>query len=148
MEFLQQMIEFVLHIDRHLSVLCTMYGMWIYAILFLILFCETGLVVTPFLPGDSLLFVIGSLAAIEALQVEYAIPLLMAAVFTGDNTNYWIGRKVVQKFSARKNRGSSTKNILTARIVFMTGMERVRSFWRDSFPSFVRLLLSLQGSDV
>ena len=105
MEFLQQAFDLFLHIDRHLSVLCAMYGMWIYAILFLILFCETGLVVTPFLPGDSLLFVIGSLAAIDALQVEYAIPLLMAAVFTGDNTNYWIGRKIGPKvFSQEKSR--------------------------------------------
>ena len=105
MDFLQQMIEFVLHIDRHLSVLCSMYGTWIYAILFLILFCETGLVVTPFLPGDSLLFVVGSLAAIGALKVEYVIPLLITAVFTGDNTNYWIGRKVGPKvFSQERSR--------------------------------------------
>ena len=62
MEFIQQIIQFILHIDKHLSVIFTLYGMWIYAILFLIIFCETGLVVTPFLPGDSLLFVIGSLA--------------------------------------------------------------------------------------
>jgi len=82
-----------------------MYGMWIYAILFLILFCETGLVVTPFLPGDSLLFAIGSLAAIGAMQVEYAIPLLMTAALAGDNTNYWIGRKVGPKvFSQEKSR--------------------------------------------
>jgi membrane-associated protein len=105
MEFLQQIIEFVLHIDRHLSVLCAMYGPWIYAVLFLVLFCETGLVVTPFLPGDSLLFVIGSLAALGALQAEYAIPLLIAAVFAGDNTNYWIGRTVGPKvFSQEKSR--------------------------------------------
>ena len=105
MEFLQQVIDFALHIDKHLSVLCAMYGIWVYAILFLILFCETGLVVTPFLPGDSLLFVIGSLAAINALQVKYAVPLLIAAVFTGDNTNYWIGRKVGPKvFSQEKSR--------------------------------------------
>jgi membrane-associated protein len=105
MEFIQQIIEFVLHIDRHLFDLCTMYGMWIYAILFLILFCETGLVVTPFLPGDSLLFAIGSLAAIGAMQVEYAIPLLMTAALAGDNTNYWIGRKVGPKvFSQEKSR--------------------------------------------
>ena len=94
MEFLQHIIEFVFHIDKHLKVLCDLYGIWVYAILFLIVFCETGLVVTPFLPGDSLLFVIGSLAAIGALNVGYAIPLLMAAALTGDNTNYWIGRKV------------------------------------------------------
>ena len=85
--------------------LCTLYGMWIYAILFLIIFCETGLVVTPFLPGDSLLFVIGSLAAINALSLEYAIPLLVAAALTGDNANYWIGRKIGPKvFSQEESR--------------------------------------------
>jgi membrane-associated protein len=105
MEFLQQLIEFVLHIDKHLFDLCAMYGVWIYGILFLIVFCETGLVVTPFLPGDSLLFAVGSLAAIGAMRVEYAIPLLMAAALTGDNTNYWIGRKIGPKvFSQEKSR--------------------------------------------
>ena len=105
MEFLQHLIEFVLHIDKHLFGLCVTYGMWIYGILFLIVFCETGLVVTPFLPGDSLLFAVGSLAAIGAMRVEYAIPLLMAAALAGDNTNYWIGRKVGPKvFSQEKSR--------------------------------------------
>jgi membrane-associated protein len=105
MEFLHQVIDFVLHIDRHLFDLCTLYGVWIYGILFLIVFCETGLVVTPFLPGDSLLFVIGSLSAIGALRLEYAIPLLIAAALTGDNTNYWIGRKIGPKvFSKEKSR--------------------------------------------
>jgi membrane-associated protein len=105
MEFLQQLIDFILHIDRHLVDLCAMYGMWIYAILFLIVFCETGLVVTPFLPGDSLLFAIGSLAAIGAMHVEYAIPLLICAALAGDNTNYWIGRKIGPKvFSQEKSR--------------------------------------------
>jgi membrane-associated protein len=105
MELLQQLIQFVLHIDTHLQGLCTMYGAWIYGILFLVIFCETGLVVTPFLPGDSLLFAIGSLAAIGAMRVELAIPLLMAAALTGDNTNYWIGRKVGPKvFSQETSR--------------------------------------------
>jgi membrane-associated protein len=105
MEFLQHLADFILHIDRHLVDLCAMYGMWIYAILFFIVFCETGLVVTPFLPGDSLLFAIGSLAAIGAMQVEYAIPLLISAALTGDNTNYWIGRKIGPKvFSQEKSR--------------------------------------------
>jgi membrane-associated protein len=66
-------------------------------------FCETGLVVTPFLPGDSLLFVIGSLSAIGALRLEYAIPLLIAAALTGDNTNYWIGRKVGPKVFSQEH---------------------------------------------
>ncbi|MGA3285802.1 MAG: DedA family protein [Bacteroidota bacterium] len=105
MEFLQHLIDFILHIDRHLVDLCAVYGMWIYAILFFIVFCETGLVVTPFLPGDSLLFAIGSLAAIGAMHVEYAIPLLICAALAGDNTNYWIGRKIGPKvFSQEKSR--------------------------------------------
>jgi len=104
-EFLQQLIDFVLHIDRHLVDLCAMYGMWIYAILFLIIFCETGLVVTPFLPGDSLLFAVGSLAAIGAMQAEYVIPLLITAALAGDNTNYWIGRKIGPKvFNQEKSK--------------------------------------------
>jgi membrane-associated protein len=105
MELLQQLIEFVLHIDKHLFDLCAMYGVWIYGILFLIVFCETGLVVTPFLPGDSLLFAVGSLTAIGAMRVEYTIPMLMAAALAGDNTNYWIGRKVGPKvFNKEKSR--------------------------------------------
>jgi membrane-associated protein len=94
MEFLQQIIEFILHIDTHLTVLCASYGIWIYAILFIIIFCETGLVITPFLPGDSLLFAVGSLAAIGALNVWSSIVLLITAAFVGDTTNYWIGRYV------------------------------------------------------
>ncbi len=97
MEFLQQIFDFALHIDKHLFELCTLYGMWVYAILFLIVFCETGFVVTPFLPGDSLLFAVGSLAAIGALQLEYAIPLLIGAALAGDNVNYWIGRMMGPK---------------------------------------------------
>jgi len=81
------------------------YGVWIYAILFLIIFCETGLVATPFLPGDSLLFVAGTLAAGGALKLEWLLPLLMLAAFSGDNSNYWIGRlaglKLVRRLVGR-----------------------------------------------
>lgn len=105
MDFLREVIEFIIHLDKHLYNITSMYGVWTYAILFIVIFCETGLVVTPFLPGDSLLFAIGSLAAIGAVRVEYAIPLLMMAAFSGDNTNYWIGRKVGPKvFSQEKSR--------------------------------------------
>ncbi len=98
MEIFQQLLDFIFHIDRHLFDLWPLYGMWIYAILFTIVFCETGLVVTPFLPGDSLLFAVGSLAvAIPALRLEIAIPLLIAAALTGDNVNYWIGRTLGPK---------------------------------------------------
>ena len=87
-------IDFILHIDVHLAELIAMYGVWIYAILFVIIFCETGLVVTPFLPGDSLLFVAGALCALPAnhLNVHLMIALLIMAAILGDATNYLIGR--------------------------------------------------------
>jgi len=103
MEFFQQLIQFVLHIDKHLFDLCTMYGTWIYAILFVIIFCETGFVVTPFLPGDSLLFAAGSLAAIGALDPWLAIILLIIAAFAGDTVNYWIGHYMGPKVFHKEN---------------------------------------------
>lgn len=94
MELLAAFIDIVLHLDAHLLALTREYGVWVYAILFLIIYCETGLVVTPFLPGDSLLFVAGALCGLGALQLEWLAPLLMLAAFSGDNTNYWIGRLI------------------------------------------------------
>ncbi|MGH8728864.1 MAG: hypothetical protein ACREV9_12090, partial [Burkholderiales bacterium] len=94
MELLAYLFDFVLHLDRHLAGLIEAYGTWIYAILFLIIFCETGLVVTPFLPGDSLLFVAGTLAAAGSMDVHFLVLLLIAAAIIGDNTNYWIGRSI------------------------------------------------------
>ncbi len=85
-------VDFILHIDAHLIELSAQYGVWIYAILFLIVFCETGLVVTPFLPGDSLLFAVGALAASGALDPLFAGLLIALAAFCGDNANYWLGR--------------------------------------------------------
>ncbi|WP_288476566.1 DedA family protein [uncultured Pantoea sp.] len=94
MEFLHFLVDFILHIDVHLAELVAQYGVWIYAILFLILFCETGLVVTPFLPGDSLLFVAGALAALPGndLNVHLMVTLLVVAAVLGDAVNYTIGR--------------------------------------------------------
>ena len=97
MEFLKEAIDFVLHIDVHLQALCGTYGAWVYAILFAIIFCETGFVVTPFLPGDSLLFAVGALAAIQALDPWIAALILMAAAISGDTVNYWIGHYVGPK---------------------------------------------------
>jgi len=97
MEAVKLLIDFILHIDQHLQVLCATYGVWVYVILFVIVFCETGLVVTPFLPGDSLLFAVGSLAAIGALDVTTAILLLTAAAIIGDSVNYSIGNYVGPK---------------------------------------------------
>jgi membrane-associated protein len=97
MEFIQQFIEIILHIDKHLFTICAQYGTWVYAILFVIIFCETGFVVTPFLPGDSLLFAVGSLSAIGALDPWISAVLLIIAAFTGDTVNYWIGHYVGPK---------------------------------------------------
>jgi len=93
-ELLTTFIDIVLHLDTHLLALTQQYGVWVYAILFLIIYCETGLVITPFLPGDSLLFVAGALCGMGALQLELLVPVLILAAFSGDNTNYWIGRLV------------------------------------------------------
>ena len=94
MELLASFIDIVLHLDIHLMTLVQNYGVWVYAILFLIIFAETGLVFMPFLPGDSLLFVAGALCGLGAMQLEWLAPLLIVAAFTGDNTNYWVGRLI------------------------------------------------------
>lgn len=97
MELIHWFVDFVLHLDRHLSELVAQYHYWIYGILFLIIFCETGLVVTPFLPGDSLLFAVGALAAIDStgtLNAVWMWLLLMAAAILGNETNFRIGRAI------------------------------------------------------
>jgi membrane-associated protein len=91
---LAALLDIILHLDAHLLALTQQYGVWVYAILFLIIYSETGLVIAPFLPGDSLLFVAGALCGMGALQLEWLVPLLVLAAFSGDNTNYWIGRLV------------------------------------------------------
>ena len=97
MEFRTAFIDIVLHLDVHLAALTAQYGTWIYAILFLIIFCETGLVVFPFLPGDSLLFVAGALAATGGMDIWLLCGVLLAAAVLGDNTNYWIGHHLGPK---------------------------------------------------
>ncbi|SEK34753.1 DedA family protein [Nitrosovibrio tenuis] len=92
MELLATFADIILHLDKHLIWLVQNYGDLVYVVLFLIIFCETGLVVAPFLPGDSLLFVAGAIAATGAMEVQLLAALLMLAAFLGDNTNYWIGR--------------------------------------------------------
>ncbi len=105
MEYVNFFIDFVLHIDTHLALLVSTYGIWIYAILFLIIFCETGLVVTPFLPGDSLLFVAGALAALPGnpMNVHTVVPVLMVAAVLGDASNYIIGRFFGEKLFSNPN---------------------------------------------
>ncbi|MES2603590.1 MAG: DedA family protein [Pseudomonadota bacterium] len=92
MEFLRLIIDFILHVDQHLLELFNDYGLWIYGILFLIIFCETGLVVTPLLPGDSLLFATGALIAGTTLNVHVMAALLISAAILGNVVNYTIGR--------------------------------------------------------
>lgn len=112
MEYLAQFTDIVLHLDRHLAVLVQQYGTWIYVLLFAIVFCETGLVVTPFLPGDSLLFVAGALTATGAMELQVLVSLLIAASFLGDNTNYWTGRYVGPKvFSRERSRLLNPKHL-------------------------------------
>lgn len=99
MEYFNLLIDFVLHIDAHLAALVSTYGIWVYAILFLIIFCETGLVITPFLPGDSLLFVAGALAALPGnpMNIHLIVGLLIVAAVLGDASNYIIGRLFGEK---------------------------------------------------
>ena len=97
MDTITLLIDFILHIDRYLEAFVQAYGVWIYAILFLIVFVETGLVVMPFLPGDSLLFVVGAMAGAELLSLPWVLGLLTAAAILGDQCNYLIGRHFGQR---------------------------------------------------
>ncbi len=92
MEIVSFLIDFILHVDRHLEAFTQQYGMWVYALLFLIIFVETGVVVMPFLPGDSLLFIVGALAGAGLISFPIAVAILLAAAILGDQCNYTIGR--------------------------------------------------------
>ncbi|MEO7008187.1 MAG: VTT domain-containing protein, partial [Caldimonas sp.] len=92
MEIIAQIVDFVIHVDVHLATFVQAYGAWIYALLFLIIFVETGVVVMPFLPGDSLLFVVGALCGVGLMSLPLAIALLCVAAIAGDQLNYSIGR--------------------------------------------------------
>ncbi|MFZ4651178.1 MAG: DedA family protein [Rubrivivax sp.] len=94
MEYLAFLVDFILHVDRHLAAFVQAYGPWVYALLFTIVFVETGVVVMPFLPGDSLLFVVGALCGLGLMSLPLAMALLLAAAILGDQTNYHIGRRV------------------------------------------------------
>lgn len=97
MDIIRQAIDFVLHIDKYLDGIAAEYGLLTYGILFLIIFAETGLVVTPFLPGDSLLFAIGAIAARGILDIFTIIALLIVAAILGDTVNYWVGHLLKDK---------------------------------------------------
>lgn len=122
MEFLNFLIDFVLHIDVHLAELIMVYGVWVYAILFVIIFCETGLVVTPFLPGDSLLFVAGALAAMPAneINVHFIVLILIIAAILGDASNYVIGRFFGEKLFSNPH----------SRIFKQSYLEKTHNFYK------------------
>jgi membrane-associated protein len=105
MELLKTLFEILMHLDKHLDLLIRNYGIWTYGILFFIIFLETGLVVTPFLPGDSLLFAGGTFAALGSLDARWLIISLSIAAIAGDTANYWIGYTVGPKvFNKEKSR--------------------------------------------
>lgn len=118
-------VDFILHIDQHLEHFISQYGTLVYAIMFLIVFCETGLVVTPFLPGDSLLFAAGALAANPAnhFKVWIIIPLMIIAALCGDNCNYFIGR-----YLAKKGAGAKLFGIFTIKQEYI---DRTHSFYEQ-----------------
>lgn len=111
-------IDLVLHIDKYLPGIIESYGFWTYLILFAIIFCETGLVVLPYLPGDSLLFVAGTLAGAGYLNIEILILILIAAAILGDTVNYWIGHTIGMKIFERKYSFVKTEHLKTTQEYF------------------------------
>ena len=101
MEFLASLWDLAVHLDVHLAAFVARHGAWAYGLLFVIVFCETGLVVTPFLPGDSLLFVTGTLAAAGGMDIAVVMATLVGAALCGDNVNYWIGRWAGTRFFSK-----------------------------------------------
>jgi membrane-associated protein len=112
MEFFALLWDFALNLDEHLAAFVAQHGAWVYALLFAIVFTETGVVVMPFLPGDSLLFIVGALAAAGGMDIVTVMCVLVAAALTGDNANYWIGRWAGPKvFRAEASRWFSRRHL-------------------------------------
>lgn len=127
LDFLARAVDLFVHLDVHLNAIIQTYGTFTYAILFLVVFCETGLVVTPFLPGDSLLFAAGTFAAQGSLDIATLAVLLIVAPFFGDNVNYWIGRKVGPRVFHRDN----------VRFLNRKHLDRTHAFYEKHGPKAV-----------
>ncbi len=119
MEFLASAVDLFLHLDHHLNTIIAHYGVWTYLLVFLIIFCETGLVITPFLPGDSLLFALGALAAGGPLKIGWLLLLLGTAAISGNILNYAIGRLLAPKIFRKEN----------IRFIKMEYLERTHQFY-------------------
>lgn len=104
MDFITEIFSYILHLDKHLATLIENYGAFTYIIFFVIVFCETGLVVTPFLPGDSLLFAAGTFCALGSLNIHFLAFILIVSAIAGDTVNYWIGNKFGDKILSKNNR--------------------------------------------
>lgn len=126
MDFVGLLIDLFLHLDRNLQELISNYGLWVYAILFLVIFCETGLVVLPFLPGDSLLFVAGTLCGVGLLDPFLLSGLLITAAFLGDTVNYWIGNRIGLSAFSRQGRFIKREHI-----------ERTQQFYEKHGPKTI-----------
>jgi membrane-associated protein len=112
MEFIASLWDLAVHLDSHLAAFVAQHGAWVYALLFVIVFCETGLVVTPFLPGDSLLFVAGALAAAGGMDIALVMTVLVCAALCGDNVNYAVGRFVGPRvFHYKESRWFNPKHL-------------------------------------
>jgi membrane-associated protein len=114
MGLIEIFVNFIVHLDQNLSLIIQIYGPWTYLILFLIIFCETGFVVTPFLPGDSLIFLAGAFAASGSFNLELLFIILTVAAIAGDTVNYWIGHSVGPKIFKKKNARFFKKEYLHA----------------------------------
>ena len=121
MDAIARIVDFVLHVDQHIDQLLQDYGPWTYAILAIVVFCETGLVVTPILPGDSLLFAAGMFAGRGALDPHLLFVVLTVAAVVGDNTNYWLGRTIGPRLLRNEN----------SRIFKKAYLDKTRSFFES-----------------
>jgi membrane-associated protein len=127
MELLRQFIDIFLHLDTHLASVIASYGTWTYVILFVIIFCETGLVVTPFLPGDSLLFAAGAFVALGSLSLLPVIALLIVAAILGDAVNYTIGHRIGARLLAKPD----------SRVFKRAYIERTHAFYEKYGPKTI-----------
>ena len=114
MDFVALFWDWIVHLDAHLADFVRLHGAWVYALLFVIVFCETGLVVTPFLPGDSLLFVAGAVAAVGDMNIFAVAATLIAAALCGDNVNYWVGRFIGPRVFTVQSRWLNARHLQRA----------------------------------